>query len=533
MVRFPRSLARIAPPTAAAFAAVAAVVFTIVVVQWSARVGRLAHEATYDDVVYFLDGLRRVRVFEVHGSAAGLWDLLSTPPHSPLSTLLALGSFALFGVHEAAPYYANGLAVLALLLLSLRAAVPQSRPGTLAVLLATLCIPFSFWAVHEFRPDFFSGLATAASALFAFEATAVTSPARRSRRFALAGLLGAFAIFAKPSFFAHAIVMAAATTAVAWLLLRSHGFSGREIVGPLLSYVASFGVAGGAPLVWNLREIVGYFILNTFGSHSHTFTIKGSFAAVLDYYLIDGAAVSLIGRYGVVFLGAFVVMLPLAWRRSRDGTLLAVSLLAVSGASLAIMLIGRHQSPYFGLPFQLLLWLAFLELASAFARGRLGWLLAATVFLIALVWQGHAPPPQPVFSAPVGLARGTFNHEILTPVSRDAEASHPGDVAWVFITVAGSVNAATLEWMAESRRLPLRFADMHHSSDLGEFRKVFPKSDYIVAPAVDAPGVFEWLPAAAVRAPVLEELSRPPYIILREPSALLPYFIIRNEHVTR
>ena len=93
--------------------------FTAFALQWSFHNGRLTRDPGFDDVVYFLDGLERAQVFYTHGFEGLARDLLKNPPHSPWSTGLAFLSFLILGVHNWAPYLANGILVVLFLGLSL------------------------------------------------------------------------------------------------------------------------------------------------------------------------------------------------------------------------------------------------------------------------------------------------------------------------------------------------------------------------------------------------------------------------------
>ncbi|HEY2944983.1 MAG TPA: hypothetical protein VGN09_21295, partial [Vicinamibacteria bacterium] len=89
--------------------------FTLIIVQWSLRHGRLILPPTYDDVGYLADGLSRLEVLYRDRLPGLLAEHFRHPPHSPFSSYLALAGFALFGAHDWAPYASNVIIVLALL----------------------------------------------------------------------------------------------------------------------------------------------------------------------------------------------------------------------------------------------------------------------------------------------------------------------------------------------------------------------------------------------------------------------------------
>ena len=103
--------------------------FTAFALQWSFQNGRLTRDPSFDDVVYFVDGLERVRVLYDHGFEGLFRDLWKNPPHSPWSTGLASLSFLLLGAHDWVPYLANGIVVVLFLTLSLLVAA-RKGPGS-------------------------------------------------------------------------------------------------------------------------------------------------------------------------------------------------------------------------------------------------------------------------------------------------------------------------------------------------------------------------------------------------------------------
>src|ERR1700721_50098 len=137
--------------------------FTAMLVAYSLNHGRLLMLTRYDDLVYLVDGLRRLQavwntIVSQQSPTPSAMTLLSgyihIPPRSGFSTLLAFASFAVFGVHDWSPYAGNGITVLALL------AVMDLLLGGLtlwqraACLLVVLAAPMAGLFVVEFRPDF-------------------------------------------------------------------------------------------------------------------------------------------------------------------------------------------------------------------------------------------------------------------------------------------------------------------------------------------------------------------------------------------
>jgi hypothetical protein len=103
----------------------AGILFTAFALQWSFQNGRLTRDPSFDDVVYFVDGMERMQTLYDHGFGGLLRGLFRNPPHSPWSTGLALFSFLVLGVHDWAPYLVNGILVVLFLGLSLLVARPR------------------------------------------------------------------------------------------------------------------------------------------------------------------------------------------------------------------------------------------------------------------------------------------------------------------------------------------------------------------------------------------------------------------------
>src|SRR4051812_23985073 len=80
-----------------ACAAVAAA-FTLAMVRFPPRHGRLSLFPTFDDVIYLADGARRLERYYDGGPRAVVGDFLDEPPHAPWSTYEAAAGFMLFGM---------------------------------------------------------------------------------------------------------------------------------------------------------------------------------------------------------------------------------------------------------------------------------------------------------------------------------------------------------------------------------------------------------------------------------------------------
>jgi len=176
--------------------------YTANVIQWSLRFGRLAMDPVFDDVGYLTDGLQRLNILDQAGFNAFCRSFVQAPPHSPWSTLLATSAFAVFGVHDWAPYLLNGLLVFIFLCLAWDIVDHKNTLTRFAISSLVLLLQLPFQAVLEFRPDFAAALFTAAfSVLFLKIGFRETGPGPEVRSCIFVGLLAGLAFLTKPSFF--------------------------------------------------------------------------------------------------------------------------------------------------------------------------------------------------------------------------------------------------------------------------------------------------------------------------------------------
>ena len=137
-------------------------------IAFSLASSRLATVPRYDDVVYLLDGVSRLKLLHEGGPSALAANLIGAPPHAPISTFTAMLGFGLFGPVPASAYVANAW----ILALYIGALGFISRPlgGVTARLLFVavfLFAPVCHAMITEFRPDMAAGL------LFAMAVAAV------------------------------------------------------------------------------------------------------------------------------------------------------------------------------------------------------------------------------------------------------------------------------------------------------------------------------------------------------------------------
>lgn len=287
------------------FLAALSILFTLFAISSSRLYGQLALGVGYDDVSYFADALRRLNVFYSSGVAAFLHDLVSHPPHSPYSTLMAFGSFLVFGIEDAAPYYSNALIIFGLLL-----AVDGLLAHGLAlwqramVLLLVLSLPFVTLTANQCRPDLPVGVATAAAVAL------ILGPRlelRGLRQETLAGVLFGLAMLSKPSVFPVTLAFLVGSVSLAVMadrvILGERIWSARTLLAaartmaPAIVLFLPYAVLGG-------RGILRYLSSHVFGEFQGAWRFPGGFW--------DHALAYSVGVYGrTAFGGSFWLLVIL------------------------------------------------------------------------------------------------------------------------------------------------------------------------------------------------------------------------------
>jgi hypothetical protein len=524
-----------------ACAALAAVLVGIVFLHASQRSGRLASDLAPDDVAYAIDAAKRLVQLTGQGLFAFVRELAASPPHSPFSTLLAMGSFALGGLTDTAPYAGN-VALLVLIALFVTWELRLARRIVLVLALAiVLSSPLAFRTVHDFRPDVALGFATAA--MVWWFASAMATNERRLFRFA-ACAFGA-CLWIKPTFFAHtvaiALFLAGFGTCISlassrWPRLRllSAGCAARprEAAGFVL-----LGLAIWLPyILLNWRHTFGYFWENTHGAEAAIWSFPPETPLLRLLYETLALGFAVLGYH--VWLAAALIAVGGAILLTRgDRTVWRlVTMLLAGTVSVAVLVYGRHKNEFFLASFQ---WLVFLAGVFAMAHadallrrnGARAWLGACAVALVAVIdlnatlvhWR----------NSPDALHGSSWNERIIALLKADrlahgAAATADGQPV-VYVPFAGPVGPATLEWIGLRERLPLTLTDSHRSADATLALRLAAEADYVVLPNEQSADYYRWLPSASIQPELLERLASDSRFVPLD--ALAPaskYFVFAN-----
>jgi len=502
--------------------AVVSLFFTALVVQHSFERGRLQYEVDYEDVITFLDGLKRYRLLvdEGQGRLQFLYQYAVNPPHAPLHSLQAMLAFAFLGIHDWAPYVSNGLllfALLAALVFALRDSGPWAKAAGVFFL---LCTPLAYHTVEEFRPDYPSAIATVWGIVLYFRFLREGSPW-------MAGWAGAcygLAMLAKPPVFPYVLAMGGGPFFLGLFLgFRTSGWRGvSKAAIAAWPFFAGCAVVAGPHFLVAARKIIDYFVLNQLGADSHLWAFNEGWGQRLAYHLTGyGGWLGLGRHWGLgLLLWACAVAAGFYTLRQRAGA--AWALLGMAGMAVwayFFLVINPHMNPFFGLTFQILL----LFSGAAF----LGWLLDAAsgrwkqaVFggvVLAVLGMAFLL----AFRLPVRKIEFTFgpeqHREFLKTANRDVMAileknRDATEGRYCLVSTYGAVSSHTMQWISDKEEKGFRFFGVTYEP-IEKVRGMFDANegaarvDFAIVSEPGILGVHEFLPNAKTSGPLLEYLK--------------------------
>jgi len=482
-------------PLRVALIVVLAAAYTALVIHYSMRRGRLIVFPTYDDVSYMTDGLKRLQAFYT-GGAKAVYDLYRhVPPHAPYSTIVAFFSFAIFGVHDWAPYAGNVLLVLGYFGFAdyLLRGLPLWQKLAVFALLASF--PLLTWSVQEFRPDHAAALLLVMGLIMILKQPWITSSWRHQ---IMAGVWCGLSIAGKPQTFASVGLLLGMTLVLATLCDRI-GYrlraSPRQIAQSWARCVLPAILIPLPHFLVAWHDVWAYIEMNVFGAYKDVWQTKGTLTFHLLYYLTGPGGQSAFGGtinptnwpphripshliLLAIILGAAVIRI--FWRRRRSEMIQAACFAILIFAAYAISTGLKNKSYFFGLGFQTLLVLvAVLALRGLLLGERLKarpFPVAAVAFLF-LTCAGVAawgwPPKNGDFGADWVRNRKEIAYGIYNDIRDNPDYSDPV----VFIPAPGEINRDLISYLAmkEGRSIepyepPDLSADPTYS--LAQFNKV-------------------------------------------------------------
>ena len=443
-----------------------AAAYTALVIHYSIRRGRLISFPTYDDVSYMTDGLKRLLTFYATGPKAVYDMYLQVPPHAPYSTIVAFFSFAIFGVHDWAPYAGNVLLILGYFGFAdyLLRGLPLWQKLVVFAFLASF--PLLTWSVQEFRPDHAAALLLVMGLIMILKQPWITSSWRHQ---IMAGVWCGLSIAGKPQTFPSVGLLLGMTLVLATLSdclgyrLRA---SPRRIAESWARCVlpAIFIPLPHFLVAW--REIWAYIEMNVFGAYRDVWQTKGTLMFHLLYYLVGPGGQSAFGGTinptnwpprGIpshlillaIILGAAVIRI--FWRRRRSEMVQTACFAILIFTAYAISAELKNKSYFFGLGFQTLLVLvSVLALRGLFIGERLKarpfpFAAVAFVFLTCVGVVAWGWPPE---NGDFGADWVRNRNEIAYGVYRDIRDNLDYTDPIVFIPAPGDVNRDLINYLA-------------------------------------------------------------------------------------
>lgn len=497
-----------------------ALVFTAGVLQWSFHYGRLAYDITYDDVGYFQDAYSRIKVLYEEGMGSMIAGLVHNPPHGPYSTFLAFIGFALFGPSNWVPYLMNGITLF--LFLGFLTYILRDIPFILSTSLITLFlfVPVSFYIVHEFRPDYAVAVFTCLFVFVAFESIASIRN-YDGLKLRLAGVLFGLALLSKPSFFAHTLALGVGVSIMIAMhqLVVNYRHWQQETNRKILSILMDFylpGIVLAAPYyAINWRHVWDYFWIYTRGEKAEIWSFNVGYWGVLKAFTVNGPSSWMISSY--LFLFSLIVifsMLFLCYKKNWRDLCLLVGLTVIAITSLGIVIYGRHNNPYLGLTYQIMLCCAACYCISSFYRNNtLCFIFLISSIIVFSVWHMVSVPLPKMVSNQTSLARkgDSANQKIINVINNHLKEFDSNIASSkVFISFAGEVNASSMQWLSMQQNIPMLFSDLHTTNDMGAYENAISESDFVVVADEDAVGIYRSQPSYAIQKPVLDFLRRHP-----------------------
>ncbi len=343
------------------------VVFTWHVVSWSELHGKLAMPPDYDDSHSLVEGAVRLLNFQQGGWGA-LWaEFRERNAHSFLHYYWTGALFALFGIQDAVPYWANAVFIFGVLL-AFGLMLPKGLPvlWRLAWMVAFLGVPVCFHLVFDYRSE-----VTMAALLFMGCACALEWSWGRSRSwvwFFATAICFALALAMKPVMFPYQLGMLGLCSMV-YLASRCAGHSNQDsFTWPGIHNIArAFVILLGLwvlvllpslpHFVFHARDIFGYILGVAFESDFYKLKEEAQ-GAQWSYHWLGYSGVWHLGRLnwllaGALGLGLLTMLIP-AFRKWAPDARWATLVFLTLGAFGGIAINSVHQ-PWFGMTFQLLL----------------------------------------------------------------------------------------------------------------------------------------------------------------------------------
>lgn len=476
---------------------------TSLILGWSLHHGRLALPVYFDDNHSMVDGARRLQILQSEGIFSFFKDYKTHPPHAPGHSLLAAGSFLVFGLKEWAPYLTNAF-FFALILFALHLALGKTdwRLQSLGMLLLA-STPIAGISILEFRSEINAAILGALGTVLFIRWSLDRSP-----RIPIASsLCFVLCLLIKPAVFPYTLGLMGLCVLFHSRLIFSLSKERVALVSWLGGIAMFLGIALITPLphyILDWTHITGYI--------GNIALSKDSVWLRHDDFL-TGMLFHVTGYPGRIMLGCFLlpslllilsglairVLRPHLW--PSDLPLLPL-LFFTAGSYLGVAVNPMNQN-YFGMTFHWLLLITAVVSLCGIVR-----LLPANLFptaiiaigaLSLLLFFGLKLPPSINFYREKAQGNPTIfswlqhSPELVMAPIREDHASGGGSKIW--ITAYTMINARTLEWYSLKARDPYVYKDFIECN-WNAVPSSMEWADYIIAPEPETPSLESIVPNA-------------------------------------
>ena len=497
---------------------------TALVLQYSARQGRLALPVYFDDNHSLVDGARRLEIWQQHGVTALFKDYRANLPHAPGHSAIALISFSIFGLHAWAPYLTNAL-FFALILYALHLAligIDDRLQGACLLLLATT--PIAGLSILEFRSEV-NVAELGATGILLF--IAWSGSIKRLMPLLLSALCFAACFIIKPAVFPY-------TFGLMGLCVLYHL---RLFLKPMRERVALLDclLPIGLFLLVAIAPPLPHYLLDWRHITEYIGAIALSSTSVWLRHddFVTGLLFNLTGYPGRIMLGAFLkpavtliiagVLVRYFRRSSWPLSLPFLPLIYFTlGAYVGVAVNPMNQN-YFGMTFHWLLLITSLVALCGIITTLLPKYLTASFVLVGIVavvtfFGFKFPLSIDFFREKAGSDSAVFSWlqkspELIMELIRKEYVNNGATKVW--ITAYTMINARTLEWYSLLNREPFLYRDFIES-DWNAVPPSLEWADIVVVPEKGTPSLETIIPNAAMTERMVAQLDHDPRFRLIE-----------------
>lgn len=512
---------------------VVSVLFTVIQIQHSLHQGQLSLPPTYDDVVYFNDGLRRLDIFYNNGFVELFLDYANRPPHSFTSSFFAFTSYLLFGVKDWAPVFMNFILVFASLVFLDYLARGFALKWKIFIASVSLTWLIMGHAVIEFRPDIFCGLITAITIILISEQYWLEISDYRKK---IIGALFGLALIIKPTIFPVTIVLvlfAIIMNILTEKFVFKKEFKIKDLILKSKNFIIYCLIVAIPYYLFELKDALNYIYQNQFvnlkkvwGMHSLPFFER------ICFYLVGQGGRMMVKNWFYLWLVLIIISaLILFYKKHYKKFIRLIPLVSTIFVAYAIVTISDHKSAFLGVivacfifftGMNMLIFILreIININDRFKKNSLI-LLMLVVFLILptrmFEWPAkndlHAPNPDTMIERDYynNLLVKIFNDikndsdsnkKILEKKSKNKEKIYSSSLAhWLH---QDSLFYYQMKILKEERFLINNGA---LSDDVEKKKKSIKGSDYILTfstPSKDTP---DWMPSVRVEKKIIEFLN--------------------------